>query len=93
MNEYPIIRLELQRMKQSMLTHLGIYHQGISDQVERYMENAIQTFDFEMAVGSATHDAIEEVINEYFKWGEGRRVIKSAIEDSLNQMFKDRDES
>ena len=88
MKEYPIIRLELERMKHSMLTHLGVYHQEISDQVEKYMDGAIKNFDFGSAVEEASRDAIVETINGYFKYGDGNRFIREVITKSLNEMFK-----
>jgi len=88
MNEYPIIRLELERMKHSMLVHLGVYHQEISDQVEQYMNRAIENFDFGTVVEEAARDGIIETINGYFKYGDGNRFICDVITKSLNEMFK-----
>jgi len=93
MIEYPIIRLELERMKHSMLTHLGAYHQEISDQVEKYMEGAIKNFDFGSAVEEASHEAIKDTINGYFKYGDGNRFIRDVITNSLNEMFKINEDS
>jgi len=85
MNEFPILRLELDRMKQSMLVALADYHVSLSENVREQMEKIISEFDYEEEVGKATTEAIEEAINYYFKYGNGRVVIREAVQESFDK--------
>ena len=83
----PIIKLELEHMKQSMLTHLGLATNELSEAVSANLGKAIENFDFSYAVLNAANEAIAETIESYFKYGEGRSFIQAAIQESFDKMF------
>lgn len=87
MNNIPIIRLELERMKQTMLTAVSDYNNQISEAVKVQLEWAIENFDYEAAVREAANEAIKEAINSYFKYGEGRRLIDQTIDEALGKII------
>lgn len=74
-------------MKQTMMYALVDYNKSISENVEAQMEKMISEFDYEEAVGNATREAIEEAIDYYFKYGNGRLAIRDAIQASFDKTF------
>lgn len=87
MRDTPIIRLELEQMKQSMMVALGNYHDDITANVDEQLTRAIKNFDWEAAVSRAASDAIRKAVDDYFKWGEGHTIIHTAVGDALDVLF------
>jgi len=83
----PIIKLELDQMKHSMLTHLGLVGGELSKAVSEQLDNVIANFDFSHTVSVAANRAISETIENYFHYGEGRQLIKATIEEAFNKIF------
>ena len=87
----PIVKLELEGMKHSILTHLGLATNELSEAVSAQIEKAIESFDFSDAVLRASSGAIAETIEDYFKYGQGRQFIQQAIQDAFSKMFLSND--
>ena len=91
MINYPIVRLELQHMKQSIMHALMGYQEEISQSVAKQLEQVIETFDFEQAVENAARESIQDAINQYFKYGDGHEMIKSSVNKAMNDFFRNLD--
>ena len=84
MNDLPIIKLELEGMKHSIMHHFASYNETISDAVEKQLDVAIESFDFKQAVTDATHVCIKAAIKNYFTWGAGHRLVGASVKEILD---------
>jgi hypothetical protein len=84
----PIIRLELDYMKQSVSYHLGLHKNELSKNVNAQIEKAIAEFDFEGEVSRIATEAIRRAINFEFTCGNGFTWIQEAINKAFTDMFK-----
>ena len=75
----PMVRLELDYMKQSILHHLGLHENELSKNVNDQIEKAIAEFDFEGEVSRIATEAIRKAINFEFTSGDGFIWIQEAI--------------
>lgn len=84
---FPIIRIEIEGMRQSILaalTEREIQMDAyVSEAITNYAtpENLARVIDRE--VQSAIDDAIKEATTSYFKYGEGRKFIVAAVAKRL----------
>jgi formaldehyde-activating enzyme involved in methanogenesis len=85
--QMPIIKLELQNMKQAMMVTLGEHQAQISEYVEKSLDSTIADFDYDKVVAEVVNDCIKAAIQEYFKYGQGRTLIKAATNEALAKLF------
>lgn len=81
------IQLEMDQMKHTIIHHFNTHQRELSERLEIEINNAIQCFDFSKAVLEATHKTLNDVISSYFQYGEGRKMIKDSMEESLKATF------
>jgi hypothetical protein len=86
----PILRLELEGMKQEMMLALGRYQTQINDAVEEQLENVVQNFDYEKVVKAAASQAITEAIQTYFKYGHGTEIIADTVREALDKILAEK---
>ena len=79
----PIIRLEIEGMKHSILHHLGLHNDEIARLVEREIDDAIKNIDLRAKVRSEVERAVTKSIEEYFRYGGGASAISQAVFESL----------
>lgn len=87
MNTIPIIRLEVSGMKRTIVAAL-FEHQAqmdadIVNAVERYCEPENIARIVHEAARSALHNAIQEEVNYFFLYGNGRTAVIEAVKESL----------
>lgn len=87
MNDTPLVRLELDRMKISFLHYFSDYQEKISNSVKQEIENAIAEFDFEKSVRDIAKNVIDQAIKDYFSYGGGSKIIKNSVFESLENIF------
>jgi len=88
LERYPLIKLEIEEMKHSVLHHFNSYQQDLSKCVKQEIDRAINGFDFEGAVRESAHAVIKDAIESYFKYGEGRTALNEIVSEILNRLFK-----
>ena len=87
MNSLPIIRIEIEGMRQSILAALTERQiqmdEYVSAAINRYAtaENLSRVIDAE--VESAINSAIKEATASYFKYGDGRKFIVESVAKRL----------
>lgn len=90
--DFPVIRLELQQMKQAMLVALAQYNSEIETIVAEKLEQAIREFDYEGQVRRIADDVLQLVIKQsiesYFRYGAGRDAINAVIEEMFNKVLQ-----
>lgn len=84
----PIIRLEVEHMKHAMLAACSQYLVQLDEQVQAAVQKACTVENITRVVEQAADDAISKTIKEeiesFFRFGDGRRVIKDAVEKQLS---------
>lgn len=91
MYEYPIIKIELQRMQQTIQHALIEYNKDIENYVEKNLTDAIEHFDYGSIVKSCADEAIKRSIEGYFKYGKGYEFIQAAVNLAMMELFKPRE--
>lgn len=81
----PLVRIEVEEMKHSVMHYLGAHHQEIEEQVKAQLERVIENYDFERRVREAIHTVIDGAILGYFKYGQGREAVEKAVWASLDK--------
>jgi len=86
-----VIKLELEHIKHQIISHLSDRQSQIEGEVEKAIDGMIDSFEAEIfirnKVQEVTKQVLEESINFYFKFGEGHRAIRDAVEESLGPML------
>ena len=85
LSRMPLVRLELERMKEAIVTHLGVvgseYEQVLGEQISK----AIAEYPWEKQVSEITHSVITESITSWFRYGEGHALISDAVQTALDR--------
>lgn len=83
----PIIKLEVEYMKHTMVQALSRYTSQIDEALRQAVENYCTPENLERVIQAETtrvlDQAIKEEVNHWFVYGEGRKAIKEAVEKKL----------
>jgi hypothetical protein len=83
----PIVRLEVERMKQTIVTALT--HQAL--QLDRDIQTAVESYCTERNIAALIQgevnrvldSVIAEEVKRFFQYGEGRKVVAEAVKKRL----------
>ena len=85
----PLIKLEVEGMKASIITALGLRGSELSERVNAMIDEAVKSHDFDKDVTEAAHACITESIHELFQFsGSGRCLIRKVISAEFDKIFK-----
>lgn len=83
----PLIRLEVEHMKQSMVHACSIYLAKMDEQIQAAVERECTvenvTRIIQNAAAEAITKAIKEEVDAFFRYGDGRKVINKAVTEQL----------
>jgi hypothetical protein len=90
MIEMPILRLELDRMKQTMHAAIVDYNEEISKATNAALEEILSEENFRYLLKKQLREvlnkAVEREIEFHFGWnGKGREVIEAAVQEAFKQ--------
>ncbi len=92
MNELPIIRLELEGMRMTFCRALTEYHASIDASVQDAVERFCRPENISRIVNSSADKAMEEAIrasvDDFFRYGDGRKAIQDAVRARLGEQVK-----
>jgi hypothetical protein len=80
----PIIRVEIECLKHDIAMFLGVHGSELGEQIEKGIETAIRNYDFDGNICKIVHDIITEDIKNFYKYHEGRNIIRDAVYKILN---------
>ncbi len=82
-NAMPAIRLEVQHMKAAIMHHLGVHGSELGEALDKQIMKAIDEYPWEDKVRTIAYLAIDETLESYFKYGNGRTAIYDAIDEAV----------
>lgn len=92
----PVIRIEVEGMRQQILHAFGQYNEEIEKEVDRQLKQVIENFPFEEYIEHECRGMIEESIRKalmsFFQYGAGAKAIEQAITSALERSFKENKE-
>lgn len=84
----PIIRLELEGMRHSMLMafseHQGVLEDEVRSAVEKYCTPENLSLVIQAEAKRCLDAAVKRAIDDYFCWGEGKESVKAAVLEMIN---------
>ncbi len=88
----PMIRLELEGMRQAILHSFLKYNSELNKAVDEALKNAVSADSFfelvDREVREAVNECVAKEIKGYFGWGEGRKMISETIEAAFKNKSK-----
>ena len=79
----PILRFEIEGMKASILTHLGVMGSDLGKALDEEITNAVNKFPWQERVDEIVYKAIHTQLQEYFQYGEGSKIIEKTINQAI----------
>lgn len=90
----PIIRLEVERMKHSMVAAMSEYKAQIDADLQAAVEAFCSPENLRAVIADATNRelkrAIEEAVTHFFRSGAGREAVREAVLARLESSLEDR---
>lgn len=87
MENIPVIKLELERMKHSVMSMLD--PQVVSDQMSKAIDEAMLGIDFckiaEHEIKKGLHEALQNEIRRFFSYGPGNQRVKDILLEALQE--------
>lgn len=85
----PIIKLELQHMRHTMLQHLELPGGEFAEAMDAELKIAIENFDWDAKMSEACHKAIHQAIDSYFDYGgKGYQFVRDTLEAAFDRMWE-----
>lgn len=85
----PIIKIEVQTMKQSMLHAFSQQMLGLDEMFKEALDDACQPEKVQNILTEAANKFIKEALEtetkNYFTYGEGRKFIANKVKEKLNE--------
>lgn len=85
--DLPIIRLEVEQMKHTMLIALSQYTDDLNEILQQSVDDYCTSENLQRIIADETKRTLDSVIKtevqRWFTHGEGREVIKQAVEQKL----------
>lgn len=89
MNGMPLVRLELDQMRTTIMHQFTNYNKEISEAVDKELKKVIENFDYESTITKIANETITKAIEDYFTWrGEGKKLIEDSVTQALDKIFK-----
>jgi hypothetical protein len=87
MNGPPIIRIELESMREAITTMFSERQLGMDEYVQAELDRFCQPENLQALVGRQVEinlkAALKQAIENFFQWGDGAKVVKSATNAAL----------
>jgi len=87
----PIIRIELEGIRQTILHSFGGYTDELNRLVEKEVGKACSSGAVEQIVRAEVSKAmkkiVEDSIRRYFKYGDGRKGLDAAVKDAMTTIL------
>lgn len=88
----PILKIELQGIRQTMHHAFLDYQEGISKQVKAQLDRLLNEESFNYMIAHEVKDqfekAVKKAIASYFEYGDGRRAIDEEIQKACERKKK-----
>lgn len=85
----PVIRLEIEHMRHTMMVALSQYTARLDENLRQAVEAYCTPENLARIIDDETHRVLDHVIREevknWFIHGEGREIIKAAVEKKLKE--------
>jgi NAD+--asparagine ADP-ribosyltransferase len=89
----PIIRLELESMKQSILFALSERNFSIDQQIKEALDKYLEKNNIQGIIDASVEKAIDSIVKEesdhFFRYGSGAKVIRDSIQQTLSNNAKE----
>lgn len=91
MNGAPIIKIELEQMRQSIMHQFGKHTEEVQKAVNEELKKAVENFDYATEVQKIAHQVITETIHNsiknYFQYSRnGQLLIDLTIKQALDNL-------
>lgn len=83
----PKIRLEVEHMKHSIISHIGATGSELGEMMGAEITAAVDSYPWKEQVSKIVHDALEQHISDYFKYGTGREAIKVSVDAAFKEVM------
>lgn len=88
----PVIRLEVDHLKQAIITHLGADGSELDRYIRAEIDRQLERLNWPELVRVQLAGAVEHAVQQFFRRGPGYRAILEAITEQLQQAL-DHDET
>ncbi len=88
----PEIEISLQRMKETILSRMGLYGSALGKAIEKRIEYSIANTDFGEEIDIAVDTTVKELIRSYFSHGKGKEILNNAVNKVMNEIFNVKEE-
>ncbi|MGD2065599.1 MAG: hypothetical protein PVI43_00330 [Candidatus Bathyarchaeota archaeon] len=83
----PLIRLEVEQMKSTILTHLGAHNSEMGEVLKVEIEKVIESYDWQGKVTEIVHTELTKQVADYFKYGQGHDLVKAAVTEGFDAVL------
>ena len=83
----PTLRIETERMKSSILAHLGVVGSELGEALSVEIDKAVASYPWEEQVRTIVHATLTQEIDSYFKYGEGRDKVAMAVKEGFDKVL------
>lgn len=92
----PIIKLEVQHMRQTVHAMLSEYTLSLSEEIKQALDRACTdeaiAAEIDKTVRQCVNEAVKEEIQSFFRWSNpGREAIREAVQAHMNEYWGPRD--
>lgn len=81
----PLLKLTVENMKHQIISHLGIHGSELGKALDKEISRAVELFPWEEKVTEIVFDALNNHIENFFRYGKGSIAIQEAVEEGFKE--------
>ena len=85
----PLIEIRLEGMKHGIVSHLGAENSILGEMIEKRIDEIIASGTIEGQINESIQDCIQKYMIDTFSFGKGYSIIKTAVDNALDELFKE----
>ena len=89
MHNQPIIKFELEGLKNTVMQYMGAHHDEVNEMVKHQLETTLTEDWVKFEIEAAVHETVKEAIKSIGSKWQVRSAVEDALEETISGMIRD----
>lgn len=83
----PRLKFEIEGMRTAIVSHLGVEGSEVGEVLDEEIKKAVAEFPWQERVSCIVHEALNDEISAYFRYGSGHKLVKDSVEEGFKAVL------
>jgi hypothetical protein len=83
MNQMPVVKVEIENLKHTVLTTMGLSNGELHDRIAEAIDEAVKKYPWQERIDRIAHAEIDRIVTAFFQYGQGAEAIRNVLKETL----------